>query len=213
MKRPCRSTFSRALALGVPTLLLVLASPGRGDSLWGEEPKLTQFADRRAIAVGDIVTILVQENNATTKEARNQTSKQSSIDASINTFLYSPTASGLLTKGGKMPAMNMGAKSTADNGGQVSSSDSIITRFAVRVIDVLPNENLVVEGVRQTSFGGESQTITLRGTLRRVDVTPANTVFSYNLADLSLAYSGKGVLSDARRKGWFQRVWDKVSPF
>lgn len=220
MKRRSRynsSPASPAAAWASVALLVVLAGPGGlrlgADSLWGTEPRLTQFADRRALAVGDIVTVLVRENNSTSKDARNKTSKQSAIDANINSFLFSPASSGLMTKGGKLPSLDLGAKSTADNGGEMSSNDSITTRFAVRVVDVLPNENLVVEGIRQTSFGGESQKVILRGTLRRNDVTPANTVFSYNLADLSLSYSGTGVLSDARRKGWFQRAWDKVSPF
>jgi len=211
------STRLSAFSVALVSILATVEGPvGRrlqADSLWGTEPRLTQFADRRALAVGDIVTVLVRENTSTSKDARNKTSKQSSIDANINSFLFSPASSGLMTKGGKLPSLDLGAKSTADNGGEVSSNDSITTRFAVRVVDVLPNENLVVEGIRQTSFGGESQKVILRGTLRRTDVTPANTVFSYNLADLSLSYSGTGVLSDARRKGWFQRAWDKVSPF
>lgn len=209
--------FLPGISWAAALTLAILACPFirdlRADSLWGSEPRLAQFADRRALAVGDIVTVMVRENNSTSKDSRNKTSKQSAIDANINSFLFSPASSGLMTKGGKLPSLDLGAKSTADNGGEVSSSDSITTRFAVRVVDVLPNDNLVVEGIRQTSFGGESQKVILRGTLRRTDVTPANTIFSYNLADLSLSYSGSGVLSDARRKGWFQRAWDKVSPF
>lgn len=212
MRNPSRSS-SALVALAACMLARPGILPARADSLWSDSPKLALVSDRRAVAVGDIVTVMVQENNSTAKDSRTQTSKKSSIDASVAAFLYSPAASGLMTKGGKMPAMNMGAASAANNGGQVKNSDSIVTRFAVRVVDALPNENLVVEGIRRTSFGGEDQTITLRGTLRRSDITPANTVYSYNLADLSLAYSGSGVISDAAKKGWFHRAWDKISPF
>jgi flagellar L-ring protein precursor FlgH len=53
----------------------------------------------------------------------------------------------------------------------------------------------------------------LRGTVRGEDVTAANTVFSYNIADANIRYISKGTVSDSQKKGWFNRVWDKVTPF
>jgi flagellar L-ring protein FlgH len=83
----------------------------------------------------------------------------------------------------------------------------------VRVIDVLPNRNLVIEGTRETSFGGETQTAVLRGVVRTEDVAANNTIFSYNVADATISYVSKGVVSDSQRKGWFTRIWDKITPF
>ena len=65
------------------------------------------FADKRASAVGDIVTILVQENSSATKDNTTTTSKHSSINSAIASFLYSPAASGLLTKDGTLPALKL----------------------------------------------------------------------------------------------------------
>src|SRR5437867_5539696 len=115
------------------------------------------FADKRAIGIGDILTIIVQENTSTTKDNNTKTSKKSGVDASISSFLYSPMASGLLTKGGKLPALKFDVKNDFDGGGKINNSEKIVARIAVTVIDRLPNHNLVVQGTRRTAFSGETQ--------------------------------------------------------
>lgn len=182
-------------------------------SLWKDGTSQAMVSDRRARAVGDLLTIVVQENNTATKDNSTKSSKSSSIDASLNTVLFSPAASGFLTKGGKLPALKTTAKQDFDGGGKISNSEKITARIAVRVADVLPNGNLVIEGRRTTSFSGETQEAVLRGVVRGEDVAPNNSVFSYNVADATIKYISNGSVSDPQRKGWFLRVWDKVTPF
>ena len=78
---------------------------------------------------------------------------------------------------------------------------------------VLPNGNLLVEGTRESAFSGEQQTIVLRGAVRKDDVMSNNTVYSYNVADATIKFISKGTITDSQRKGWFHRLWDKLSPF
>ncbi len=193
--------------------LLCVPVAGRADSLWRDEVSKPMFADKRGTAVGDILTIIVQENNSASKDNNTKTSKQSGMDASIASFLYSPGASSLLTKGGQMPALKYSSKNDFTGGGSVNNSENIIARIAVRVVDVLPNRNLVVEGSRDTAFSGEQQTIILRGVVRPDDVAANNTVYSYNVADATIKFVSKGSITDSQKKGWFNRVWDKISPF
>jgi flagellar L-ring protein precursor FlgH len=88
-----------------------------------------------------------------------------------------------------------------------------VAHIAVKIVDVLPNRNLVIEGKRETSFSGEKQTIILHGIVRTDDVASDNTVLSYNVADATIQIIGKGVVTDAQKKGWFNRIWDKINPF
>lgn len=195
-------------------LLLVLAAGGTvADSLWTEESAATLYADRRATKIGDIITIIVQENNSTAKDSTTSTTKQAGTDASISSFLFSPGASSLMTKGGKLPALKYDSKSDFSGGGSIKNSDSIAARIAVRVVDVLPNKDLVIEGTRSTSFSGETSHAVLRGVVRRDDVSPANTVYSYNIADATITFVSKGVVSDNQRRGWFTTFWQKLTPF
>jgi len=198
----CAALFAAAVA--------AYAGPG---SLWKEESSKSMFADKRARAVGDIVTILIQENNTTSKENSTQTSKSSSVDASLQTIFYSPAVSGFLTKGGQLPAMRFGGSQSFDGGGKINNSERMTARIAVKVVDVLPNGNMIIEGRRETTVSGEKQEAILRGTVRGEDVTANNTVFSYNVADASIKFTGKGTISDNQRKGWLLRVWEKVTPF
>ena len=171
------------------------------------------YQDKRACHVGDIVTILVQENSTATKDNSTKTSKQSSIDSALSAFLYSPAASGLLTKGGTLPALKLSGKSDFSGGGTINNSQQIAASVAVRVVDVLPNNNLIVEGTRESAFSGEQQTIILRGTIRQDDIMSNNTIYSYNVADATIKFVSKGAITDSQRKGWFHRLWDKFSPF
>lgn len=193
-------------------LLAATAYAGPG-SLWKEESSKSMFADKRARAVGDIITIMVQENNTASKENSTQTSKSSSVDASLQTVLYSPAGSGFLTHNGQMPAMKFGGSQSFDGGGKINNSERMTARIAVKVVDVLPNGNMIIEGRRETLVSGEKQEAILRGTVRSEDVAANNTVFSYNVADASIKFIGKGTISDNQRKGWLQRIWEKVTPF
>lgn len=187
--------------------------PADAASLWKKESSRSIIADRRGRDIGDIVTILIQESSSSTKDASTKTSKKSATDMSISSFLFAPQASGLLTQGGKLPALKYGSSKSFDGGGAIKNSDSISARIAVRVIDKLPNGNLIVEGRRLTTFADEMQEMILRGVVRSVDITSANTVFSYNVADASIHFVSKGALTAEQKKGWFTKFVDKVSPF
>src|SRR5688572_26272470 len=118
--------FSRVVAL--VALWSVSAS---AQSLWKDGAR-PMVADKRASGVGDIVTIIIQENNTASKDQNTRTSKESGIDAAIETFLYSPDASKLLTHNGKMPALKINAKQNFEGGGKISNAEKITARIAVR---------------------------------------------------------------------------------
>lgn len=207
MKKP-------SLLLCKITLALVVAAPlTPAQSIWHEGMATSMFADKRAMNVGDILSILVQESNTANRQNNTKTSKSSSIDASLQAFLYSPAASGLLTKKGQLPALKTTAAQNFDGGGQINNSEKITARIAVRIIDVLPNKTLVIEGTRKVSFSGETQDAVLRGVVRSEDVMANNTIYSYNIAEATIKYVSSGTITDNQRKGWFTRVWEKVTPF
>ena len=194
-------------------LIVVAAWPVLGESLWQDGNSRNMAADKRAFAIGDILSIIVQETSSATKDNSTKTARKADIDSAIDAFFYSPNASTLLTKGGQLPALRLNSSQNFDGSGKINNSERIIARIAVRVVDILPNRNLVIEGKRQTSFSGESQDVILRGIVRPYDITAANTVFSYNVADASIKFVSRGTVTDSQRKGWFFRLWEKISPF
>ena len=189
--------------------------PAPAQSLWHDDSSRAIFADKRAAAAGDIVTIVVSENTVANKNNETKTEKNSSLSAAIQSFLYpaGAGASAILSHNGQMPAMAYNSDLKHDGSGAINNSESIVAHVACKVIDVLPNRNLVVEGRRETSFGGEKQTIVLHGLVRAEDVAADNTVLSYNVADATIQIIGKGSVSEAQRKGWFTKIYEFVNPF
>ncbi len=197
------------------TLLALLPALAPAQSLWRDESSRSMFIDKRGTSVGDIVTILVEESSTANKNNETKTERQSSLSAAITSFIYPPNGagSGLLSHGGQMPAMAYNSDHKHDGSGSISDAETIVAKIAVRVLDVLPNGNLMLEGKRETSFSGEHQTIILHGVVRADDVQSDDTVFSYNVADATIQIIGRGTVTDSQNKGWFNRIWDKVNPF
>jgi flagellar L-ring protein precursor FlgH len=207
-----KKILTRKLIL-IALLAALMPAAGQAQSLWRDDVSRPMFADKRGVAIGDILTIVVQESTAANKSNETKTERQSSLTAAISSFLYSPASSGLLTKGGQLPAMAYSSDHKHDGTGAINNSESIVAHVAVRILDVLPNGNLVVEGKRDTSFGGEHQTIILRGVVRSDDVASDNTVLSYNVADATIQILSKGTVTDTTNKGWFNRIYEKINPF
>ncbi|HEV2453574.1 MAG TPA: flagellar basal body L-ring protein FlgH [Verrucomicrobiae bacterium] len=209
------NTKSAVKNLFVVAALAVLLVPalGIGQSLWCDGTSKSIFSDKRSLNVGDILTIAISESSTANKNNATSTQRKSSLSAAITAFLYPAGATPLLTKSGTLPAMAYNSDHTHNGSGTISDSETIVAQIAVRILDVLPNGNLVVEGKRETSFSNENQTIVLRGVVRPEDVLSNNTVFSYNVADATIQIIGKGTVSDSQNKGWFNRIWDKINPF
>ena len=197
----------------ITSLLLTLSV--RADSLWKDDISRSPFADKKARFVGDILNVRVQENNAAKRAAKTETSRDSETDASISSFLFGTSSGGggFLKHGGAYPAMKLSNTTSHKGEGTIDNSGSITTRFSVRVVDVLPNGNLIVEGIRNASYAGESQTIVMRGAVRPFDIESDNTVYSYLISDLNLRFKSSGVITSAKEKGWFMNFWDKINPF
>ena len=221
LSKPSAAVFFQRAPIWEPTLAALAlagllgaseaARAGNG-SLWKDEASRSLVADTRARGVGDIITIIVQESNNATKDNSTKTSKKSGMDASISSFLFGAGQDKFLTRGGQYPAMKFNSGQDFQGGGTVNNSETMRTRLAVRVAEVLPNGNFIIEGRKETAFAGNTQEAILRGVVRAEDIQANNTVFSYNVSDATIRFVTKGVISDSTKKGWFSRVLDKVNP-
>ncbi|MDI1247718.1 MAG: flagellar basal body L-ring protein FlgH [Lacunisphaera sp.] len=203
-----------ALLVVLGLLLLCGAPLAHGGSLWPADgaPGRSMFADRKAAAAGDILTVVVAESAAATNSQSKQTSRDSSIEDAIGRFLFSAAASGFGTHNGELPATSTSGKAGNSGGGEVANTQSLTSRAAVLVTDVLPNGNLVIEGMRVVTFSGETQYVVLHGLVRPDDISPANTIFSTNIADARVEFVTEGSLTDAQKRGWLTKLYEKLRP-
>jgi flagellar L-ring protein FlgH len=207
-----KSNFS---LVGV-ALALVAAPAARCDSLWPSSSNGSHagmFADHKAQAVGDILTIVVNETAVAQSTQSKTSNRDSTINDSVAQFIYPPALSGLGTHMGALPSLQVAGKAAYAGGGAVNNSQSLTATAAVVVTDVLPNGNLVIEGRRVVTFAGETQYVALHGLIRAYDINPDNTVLSQNIANARVEFSSSGQLTDAQKRGWFAKLYEILRPF
>lgn len=169
------------------------ASPG---SLWFSAALLTNLAcDLRASRINDTVTVLVAENASAVSSGNVQTARTSSAKASITALGGATKATGALAN-----LLGTSGDQELKGSGTIGRQTVISTTLGTRVVHVLPNGYLVVEGVKEIRVSSEQQTITVRGVVRPADLSPNNVVQSDLIAQLEVSVNGKGVVGDAIKR-------------
>ncbi|MDQ2840787.1 MAG: flagellar basal body L-ring protein FlgH [Acidobacteriota bacterium] len=182
-------------------------SPG---SLWGSPATLADIAaDVRARSVDDIVTIVVSEQASAVATGQTKTSRASNANASVTSAL------GQLSSVGRFAnLLNTTSNQALTGDGTTSRTSTLTATLTARVVDVLPNGYLVIEGSKTTLVNSENQVITVRGVVRPADLSNANTVLSGSIAQLELKINGKGVVNDAiHRPNIIYRILLGLLPF
>ena len=168
--------------------------------------------DFKARTRGDIVTVVISETASASKEATTGTSRASDLAAGMPNFMGLEKA-GLSKWMDLSKLINANASTSYKGSGATTRKENLNATIAARVVDVLPNGNLLIEGRRNVLVNNEDQIIILTGTIRSRDITTDNLINSTQIADARIAYNGKGVISDRQQPGWLMGVVDKVWPF
>jgi flagellar L-ring protein precursor FlgH len=166
------------------------------------------MGDTRARRVNDLITVQVVENITAAGSADAATGKTSSAGIGVSNFFgvenKLPTAitpSSLVA--GKFDTQFKGSGTTT-RAGQLTAT------MAARVAEVLPNGDLVIEGVREIMINGDRQLVMLTGVVRLADVAPNNVVLSSSIAQMRIQYTGKGLTKDQLQPGFLVRMLNKI---
>jgi len=182
-------------------------------SLW-QSSSVGMTEDFKARRLGDTLTILISEVASASKEATTGTSRKSSHSAGIPNLLGLETSTtGIKNWMDLSRLISAANESKFDGNGSTSRKDNLSATITARVVDILANGNLVIEGRRNVRVNSEDQVIVLKGMVRQRDISPDNTVNSGMIADARIVYSGNGVISDRQNPGWLANMIDTVWPF
>lgn len=160
------------------------------------------YSDIIARNVGDQLTVLIVENSLALASARTNTKGEydAELEAGGTGALdFIPLLSG-----------NGSSKSEHKGTGTTTRQGTFRGSVVVRVVEVLPNGDLRIEGEKSVVINGEKQLTILSGTVRQQDVTPDNTVTSDLIGDAEISYKGKGVLANTERPGIIARIFDWI---
>lgn len=163
------------------------------------------FGDVRAHQVGDVLTVIVNEQASASKQANTQINRQGTVNNSASA-LFGSTNPGRYN-------LKAGSNNKFNGSGQSAQKNSFTTTLTAVVTHVLPNGNLVIQGSKQLLLDQGKEFIRLRGVVRPASIQPNNTVLSQDVADANIQYTGAGVFQSAQHVGWLQRFLMAIWPF
>jgi len=184
--------------------------PPAPGSLWQPGAPLANLVrDPRAYQLNDIVTITVNENLSALSSGTTKTARTSSASASVGALGHKYGGSSALAN-----LANLNGSNSLDGQGSTMRQTSLTTSMSARVIGVLPNGYLAVEGRKTVQVNTERQIIVVRGVVRPIDLAADNSIQSDYIAQMEVSVNGKGVVGDAiRRPSFLYRLLMGILPF
>jgi flagellar L-ring protein precursor FlgH len=164
--------------------------------------------DLRARHVNDLVTIRVVETISAVGAADASLDKDGSGAASLTRMF------GLESKYPRwMDPTSLASISTNTSfsgSGSTTRLGELSATMTARVVEVLPNGDLALEGVREVDINGDIQILVLTGVVRSADIGPGNMVPSTAVGQMRVRYFGRGLMKDNLKPGWIVRVLNKI---
>ena len=185
--------------LCVPALVVVVSTFYCNQAFCQQQTVPSLFSDHRANRVGDIVTILIVEYSSASSEANSKTSKNSDHGVSATGGAKSDAYLPLYGLRGQL-------KNGFDNEAATSRKGSLTAKITASISEVAANGTLVVKGAREVLVNGEKESISISGTVRPEDINSDNSIYSYNMADAKISYSGKGLVDRGQKPGIIDKL-------
>lgn len=183
-------------------LFIINFSLSYADSIWTKE-SASPYSTDKALKVGDIINIIVAESTS----AQNQAGTKSDVKDDLALKLTN-TIQRLAPIIGTNSQIDGQASNKYAGTGQTTRSNGVQARISAWVTEVLPNGNLEIEGKHRVQVNEEIQEITINGTVRPKDISGANTVYSYQVANANLVVRGSGVIAETESPGFITRIFN-----
>ena len=161
------------------------------------------YSDVTARRVGDIITVTLSENTNASKSAGTSTSRDTTVDLDTVTGLGGKA----VNIGGESIELGISASNEFEGDAATNQSNSLSGNISVTVVEVLPNDNVVIRGEKWLTLNHGDEYIRLTGIIRLADISPENEVLSTKIANARIQYSGTGSFARAQEKGWLAKFF------
>lgn len=173
---------------------------------------MSLFQDNTNFEIGDIITIILEENTNAQKNAKTSTSKSSSgqIDSPVMLGL-TPQIGGILASKFGGPgdlSFGYGGDTEWSGDGSSSQSNSLNGEISAFVVGKFENGNLQIEGTKKLLINQGEEKIIISGIVRPDDINSNNTIKSTKVANANIQYFGNGSVGDSNRMGWISRFFN-----
>lgn len=186
----------------------------QANSLWRQGARAF-FKDQRARTIGDVLTVNVTIEDEASLENETSRSRTNNEDLGIGGFFgYENNLSRYLpgdVDGDSL--VELDSDLSNQGRGNVSRNEDISLNVAAVVVQVLPNGNLVIYGRQEVRVNFEVRELYVGGVVRPEDITPDNLIVHDQIAELRVAYGGRGQLTDVQQPRYGSQVLDVILPF
>jgi flagellar L-ring protein precursor FlgH len=165
------------------------------------------FEERRAVRVGDTLTVMLNETTRASKDIGTNARRLSSNGLKAGFNMSSGTATPTALNSG----VNTNGNTNFDSKGGSSASNQFLGTITVTVLEVLPNGNLNVAGEKRLAVGHEEEVIRFGGIVSP-STLQGNTVLSSQVADARIEYRGQGITDQIQNPGMLTKLFSKFSP-
>lgn len=165
-------------------------------------------SDLRARRVNDLVTIRVIENVSGLGAADSSLDKKSTATVGVGSLFG--LESQLPSTINPQNLATIGTNTDFEGGGTTSRTGSLTAVLTARVAEVLPNGDLLVQGVREIEINGDRQMLVLTGVVRTADINAANVIPSTAIGQMRIRYFGRGLMQDNLSPGWLIKILNKI---
>lgn len=187
-----------------------IGPPQYADSIYQPGTAWLLHEDLRARRIGDMLTVMLQEQTDAQKTADTTTSKSSDTTISPPTIIGNPVT----VNGNNIFDNSMSSDHSFDGAAESTQSNSLTGSITVTVVNVLANGNLVVQGEKWININQGEEFIRLRGIVRPSDVSPENSISSTRVANAQIQYSGDSFMAESNEPGWLTKFFSsKWMPF
>jgi flagellar L-ring protein precursor FlgH len=195
--------------------------PERNDgAIFNAGTNISLFEDYRARRVGDILTVLLEEDTSAEKESETTVSKSNSNSIANPTILGTtpqfslPGQLPLASTNNNNLAFDLQSDHDFSGSGDSDLSNKFSGNISVSVVEVLPNGNLIIRGEKVITINQGNEYVRISGMISPRDIDADNSISSTRIADAQLSYVGDGATNDANVMGWLGRFFaSALMPF
>ncbi len=186
----------------------------QANSLWRQGAR-SFFKDQRARTIGDVLTVNVTIQDEATLANATTRSRANSEGLGVDGLFGIENQFNRIFKGTVDSGSLVDLNSDLSNQGQgnVTRNEDINLNVAAVVAQVLPNGNLVIHGRQEVRVNFEVRELFVAGVVRPEDITPDNNINHEQIAELRVAYGGRGQLTEVQQPRYGSQVLDVILPF
>jgi flagellar L-ring protein precursor FlgH len=177
-------------AMLIPYLVLA-------NDIFDETSYKSLISDRKAIKVGDALTVMIVENTKAETRANSALNNSLGLDARI-----------LASNASDSTLVNLGLD--RQGGGASNRQTNVAAQLTAVILSIDNSGNFHIEGDQELNINGEEQRISIKGWVRSEDISSDNVVHSNRMGNARIKIMGDGDIADASEPGWFYKLFSFI---